>query len=217
MSLGWNEVNLNWTFWQLVSKKRDFLQTTRNLDILYTVGKYFSSEVWIWDRYLKIRPRFSRIHPQSLSFLHKNVCRQSGHLRHKRRVPFWLGVKRNLLGPRNNNENGRRRRIDGVLPQLVHALPLWPMAASHIARSYPLLGWHPLSSFHRYRHTVELSVALIAGWPFVHERESEIEREWERERERERERCFGQGRKSDKGEGVGWGTTSFAREWKEKS
>ena len=86
------------------------------------------------------------------------------------------------MGPRNNNENGQRRRIDGVLPQLVHALPLWRMAASHIARSYPLLGWHPLSSFHRYRHTVELSVALIAGWPFVHERESEIERVRERER-----------------------------------
>ena len=60
------------------SRKSDFLQTTLNIDKLYTVGKNFSSRVWIRDLYLKIRLRLARIHLQSFRFWmkkHANVPR----------------------------------------------------------------------------------------------------------------------------------------------
>ena len=65
LSPGWsckqNKTKSNWHFLTISLEKHDFLQTILNIDIFCTVGKYFSSWVWIRDRYVKIRLRLTRI------------------------------------------------------------------------------------------------------------------------------------------------------------
>ena len=82
-------------------EKRDFLQTILNIGILYTVGNNFSPRVWIWDRYLKIRLRLAKIIWQSLSLLHRNVCRRSGHFRREWRIPLWRRGQEELVETKN--------------------------------------------------------------------------------------------------------------------
>ena len=104
-------------------EKRDFLQTILNIAILYTVGKNFSSRVWIRDRYLKIRLRLAQIHSQSLSFLHRNTCWRSGTSVGNRGYHFDKEVKRNLLAPNLAVKIGWRttvHRHSAVAPRIAH-------------------------------------------------------------------------------------------------
>ena len=82
-------------------EKCNFLQTTSNIGKLYIVEKYFSSWVWIRNRYLKIRLRLAQINLQSLSFLHGNACLWSGHFLLERRIPFWRGGRGECVGTLN--------------------------------------------------------------------------------------------------------------------
>ena len=68
--------------------KCDVLQTTPNLDILYTIGKNVLPWVWIQYRCLKTRLHLARINWQSLLFLYEKMCRQFGHFHHEWRVPL---------------------------------------------------------------------------------------------------------------------------------
>ena len=78
-------------------EKCEFLQTTSNIDILYTVGKYFSSRVWIWDLYRKIMLHLAQIDWQKLSFLHRKTCWRFKHFRHKWKVPLYRGGQGELV------------------------------------------------------------------------------------------------------------------------
>ena len=70
-------------------EKCEVLKMNSNIDIWYTIKKYFSPRVWIQNRHLKMRLRLSRINWQNLLFWHKKECRRSRHFRHERRVLFW--------------------------------------------------------------------------------------------------------------------------------
>ena len=102
------------------------MQTTSNISILYTVGKYFLSRVWIWDRYLKIRLCLTWINWQSLSFLHEKACLRSGHFRRERRVPLWRGRQNNWLTPSLAVKSRQWMAEHDGEPQPSH---VWPIAA----------------------------------------------------------------------------------------
>ena len=95
-----NKVKL--TFLTVRLEKREFLQMTPNIDILSTVGKYFSPQIRIWDRYLKMKLYLARIHWQSLSFLHANACQGSGHFHQERRVTLWWRGQEDPVGTMNH-------------------------------------------------------------------------------------------------------------------
>ena len=108
-------------------EKHDFLQMTSNIDILYIVGKHFSSRVWIQDRCLKIRLYLAWINCQYLLFLHRKMCRWSVHFRHERRVPLWRGGQEELVGTLNRKwgclEIVVQRQEATAWPCVLHALP----------------------------------------------------------------------------------------------
>ena len=106
---------------------------TSNIDILYTVGKNFLSQVWIRDCYLTIRPRLALINYQSFTIMHRKACRWSRHFRRKRRVPLrWEGWEK-IVGTLNH-------------------LQKWPKTS--IWTPYPLGFFICLHHFQRQRFTM---------------------------------------------------------------
>ena len=78
---------------------------TSNIDILYTVGKYFSPQLRIWDRYIKIRLYLTRINWQCFAILHKKSHRWSEQFRLEQRVPLQQGGREELIGTHFGHQN----------------------------------------------------------------------------------------------------------------
>ena len=76
------------TFFIVFLEKREFLQMTQNIDILYTVENYFLPRLTVQDRYLKIRLCLARINCQSFADLYGKACQRSRHFRRQQRIPL---------------------------------------------------------------------------------------------------------------------------------
>ena len=166
-------------------KKHDFLQKTSNIDILYTIGKYFFPLVWIRYRYFKIRLYLARINWQSLSLLHKKVCRRSGHFCREWRVLLEQGGQEELfgthLGYQNWPENGKRCRGATTFPRWLQ-LGGWEV----VPHQFGIL-WCP--SYVACRELTTVARWSRRGCFLCLERKGEEEREssWVKGRKRERE------------------------------
>ena len=91
-----------------LSWKIDFLQMTSNIGKLYTIGKNILSQVWIWDRYLKIRLHLTRIYLQSFCFCTKNHADDLGTFIRNRGYHVEEELELNELVPKSAVKSGRR-------------------------------------------------------------------------------------------------------------
>ena len=93
-------------------EKCNFLQMILNIGKLYTIGKHFSSQVWIRDRYLKIKICLAWIHLQSSCFFMEKCAENSGTFVGNGGYHLEEKVEMNLLEPGNGGESIRRTAFE---------------------------------------------------------------------------------------------------------
>ena len=149
--------------------------------------------------YVKIKLRLTRIHWQSLSFLHKNTCRRSEHFRREQRVPFWRTSLGEHLRPRT--AGGFRWRTAEWCHEYLAQLRVFHVCSPLLSNTAKLASHILLTSELKGLCVSSLKPPslLMASWSSLmrKEKESEIagdrkgQREREEEEEREKERLAG--------------------------
>ena len=123
---------LNWQFIDYL-EKRDFLQMTPNISILYTVENNFSPWVWIRDHYLKIRFHLAQSIGKVLPFYTVKYASDSDTFIANRGYLCDDGSVLSIVVPRLATKIDRRLPFFTGVVAAITRVPLWANVGVHVA------------------------------------------------------------------------------------